>query len=228
MLSHWGYPRQDDGPAVAAMVRAQWRSIWKRVGSTYAEAYRDRPGASSVAQRRAGWIASLPVFSDAASVCEAGCGCGRNLAELARRRHVRVEGLDICPEAIGECRRILPSGLFTEADLLELAPESTPRADVVLACGVLTHIPPDRVRGVLDTLWSLAERALVIVDELGHGVLKGPRRWRPLVKATGEYVAWAHDLWTPLNEMRTHAVSLEAVPEHLRTIGAQWLYVVRK
>lgn len=216
------------------MTSAQWRGIARRT-PVYLEAYTDHPGSQDKAQRRAEWLAELPVFENSKSVLEVGCGCGRNLAAIKRRHpNMVLSGLDINQEALAVAKEMLPAGQFIEIDLHVFSQDKRfPTRSVVLAVGVLTHIHPKVIPSVLKALWTSAGEILVIVDEVGRGeVLKGPRAWKPTVKVTGDYIAWAHPLYDLLIQAAAvkpqQITILQALPEDLQTIGARWLIVARR
>src|SRR3990167_10465244 len=114
------WPRESDADAVAKMTARQWTGISTRT-PTYLQCYTDRPGSQDRAQRRAEWIAALPVFAEATSVLEVGCGAGRDLAALKRAHpSLVVSGLDINVDALAAARTAVPSGLFSNANLYEV------------------------------------------------------------------------------------------------------------
>lgn len=191
-----GYPRSDDVNAVARMTARQWAGIARRT-VTYAEGYQDRPGSEDRAQRRARWIAAHPIFRRAGSVLELGCGMGRNLAELGRAYPaLRLTGLDVCLEAVDATRRIARVGNAEVHDLYD--PTPLPPADVVLTCGVLVHLHPGRLDGVLRRILAAARVGVLLIEDEGHDeVVKGPRAWQPEL-VTGEYVLWRPSLKTRL------------------------------
>ena len=219
------------------MTTAQWAGISKRT-PTYLKGYRDAPGSQDRAQRRAEWLASLPLWNGMASVLEVGCGAGRNLACLSRRRpELRVLGADICPEAVGEARRILPGGQVGLLDLYEV-PEwpDTFVADAVLTCGVLCHLEPSVLPGVLRALAVRARRRLVLVEHFdarkGGVCLKGPKPWRPELRDTGAYMLWTlhrgrifGSLWQHLERVGWSPQTIE-IPRDLQAPGATEVLVL--
>jgi len=218
------------------MTAAQWRGIAKRT-RTYLEGYRDKPGSQERSQRRAEWIAALPVFEWADRVFEIGCGCGRNLAALRRRYpNLSLSGCDVCPEAIEACRADLPGGQFFQCDLawcagwMDVSDRVNPVPDVVgvvLSVGVLGHLHSSVCQALLVSLMKRAA-GLIVVEEEGCGeVAKGPRVWGA-EKNTGDYVLWRH----PITEMlvRTGVPRDTAqptpLPPDLQAPGATKLWVV--
>ena len=185
----WRWPDPSDAEAVRAMTTTQWAGIAKRT-RTYMEAYRDQPGSQDRAQRRAEWLATLPLWS-AGSVLEVGCGAGRNLAALGRHHPaLRLLGADLNHEAIVAARETVPAGYFEELDLYDVArwPDAFV-ADVVLTCGVLCHLEPSALAGVIRALVVRARRRVVFVEhfaEKGKVCLKGPRSWKPKLRVTNE------------------------------------------
>ena len=219
------YPSPNDADAVRRMTSEQWRTIAQRT-PTYLEGYVDRPGSQDRAQRRAEWIADQVAASDADSVLELGCGCGRNLAAIRRRaeaqevRHPMLMGLDICPEAIGAAKDAVP--LVLCCDVLAVA---LPRADVILTCGFLGHVPPADLPGLLHRMLSAAQRRIMMVEEPGPDSLsKGPRAWGA-AKDTGPYALWLHDFDRVLAALGRQAAHIE-LPDDLRAPAATEMLVV--
>lgn len=218
------FPALSDTAAVRQLTARQWREIATRT-PTYLAGYRDDPDSRGRAQRRARWLSQQPVWEGVESVLELGVGCGRNLAELARGRGIPVlMGLDICPEAVAECQRLLPQGRFWVEDLYEAR---LPQADVLLTMGVLGHLEPSAVPRLLSAMALVARRAVVLVEEPGRGELaKGPTEWNPEHR-TGPYILWRHDVLTTLERAGLDA-SVVPLPEELRAPAATALIEVRR
>lgn len=222
------WPRESDADAVARMTSAQWRTVSRRT-TTYMENYRDKPGSQDRAQRRAAWIAALPVFAEATSVLEVGCGAGRNLAALKRAHpSLVVSGLDINMDALAAARTAVPSGLFSKANLYEM--ERFPTADVVLTCGVLVHLHPSRLGAIVARLAAAAKRACVFVEEVGTetALVKGPRQWGA-PRETANYVLWQQEA-AGIIQAAGEAVFAWAwpLPEGLRSPGASHVIEIEK
>lgn len=95
-----------------------------------------------------------------ASVLVAGAGSGRQYAYLLAEGF-DVEGFDIAPRLVRECRRRFPEVRTTEASVVD-APRSHEPADAVLCSGVLQHVPPEEIGQALDALTALARKAIVL------------------------------------------------------------------
>src|SRR3990167_10192789 len=214
------WPRESDADAVARMTSAQWRTVSRRT-TTYMENYRDKPGSQDRAQRRAAWIAALPVFAEATSVLEVGCGAGRNLAALKRAHpSLVVSGLDINADALSAARTAVPSGLFSKANLYEM--ERFPAADVLLTCGVLVHLHPSKLGAIVARLAAAARQACVFVEEVECDgparVIKGPKQWGA-ENATADYCLWSVSLEVLVATFECR-VTYGNLPAPLRSIGA--------
>lgn len=214
-------PPWDNAGAVHAMVTAQWRGAAART-PTYLEAYRDQPGSIQRSQQRAVWIAEqvtgLPHRLMPWTVLDLGCGCGRTLAALQRRRcgHVLI-GIDLCPEAIREAQRLLPAAVLLCTDVTSV--EVFPRVDVIVTCACLVHIEPSRLPDLVRRMVEAAKH-LVLVEEPGAGeVVKGPRRWRP-EHVTGDYVMWRPPLVRLLVTAGARDIEAVEVPSGLAALGA--------
>jgi SAM-dependent methyltransferase len=211
------------------MTARQWASIASRT-STYLPGYTDKPGSEDRAQARARWLASQAVFSEASSVLELGCACGRNLAEIQRRRpDTFVVGVDINAEAIRMAEAAIPTfrkffirNLYQVNDLPLLDPS------LVLTVGVLGHLERSAVTSLLN--WSLqrAKDAVVLVEEWGYDrLLKGPKQWGAQ-KNTGDYVLWAHDYEHILHRNQYGTIfSIETLPKELQAPAATHMVVLK-
>lgn len=224
------FPAETDTKAVRALTAKQWLTIARRT-DTYLKGYKDRPGSDSRAQRRAAWLAQHGVFSEAKSVLELGCGCGRNLAELRRRYGVRfrVQGYDINPEAVTECYRTMNiNASFARLDLYHLFPLDTQPSlqvhDVIFTVGVLGHLEQSAVKQLVEWARQRARQAVVLVEEPGLGtVAKGPRSWNAK-KNTGDYVLWLHDYYSMF---KSAILTIEDLPMDLQAPAATNLYVLK-
>lgn len=232
------WPSQGDATAVRQMTTAQWRGISRRT-RTYLDAYRDNPGSQDRAQRRAEWLAALPIWEAGGSILEVGCGAGRNLAALGRHwPGKRLLGADLNHEAIVAAREAVPAGLFEELDLYDVPhwPHAFV-ADTVLTCGVLCHLGPSTLPGVIRALVVRARHRLVLVEHFADGkgsvCLKGPKAWHPALRATSEgYCLWSltpgrvFGVLSQTFERRGWAHMWIEVPPNLQAPGATRLLVM--
>lgn len=234
---HGLWPAQADAQMVRAMTTVQWAGIARRT-PTYLTGYRDCPGSQDRAQRRAEWLADLPLWDGMSSVLEAGMGCGRNLAALDRQRGLVPFGADICPEAVDEARTVLPQD--ARLDVLDLygVPEwpDAFRADAVLTVAALCHLEPSAVPAVLRALAVRARRALVLLEHFDdrRGLcLKGPRSWCPVLRVTGPYALWTLSGWQVFGGLqetlarRGWSYQWVEVPQDLQAPGATRLLILR-
>ena len=221
------YPAERDHAAVVAMTAAQWEGIARRT-PTYLEAYIDRPGSTDRAQRRAEWVAALPIFAAATRVLEVGCAAGRNLAELHRHHpHLSLAGADINAEALEVARVTVPSAGLTWCNLYDLGHTWTPDpVDIVLTVGVLVHVAPLSLHWIFRQMLAAAP-VLVLVEEIGDGELaKGPRAWGAQ-KSTGSYVLWRSPIDKLLRVLGA-AVEVSPLPEDLCAPGATHVVIARR
>jgi tRNA (uracil-5-)-methyltransferase TRM9 len=119
-----------------------------------------------------GWEKLLERFDSPIAVLDLGCGNGRFYAELERRGLVREYlGVDTSPPLLELARASHPKARFVEADATALVAE--PRFDLVVAFGLLHHLPSFELREKLVaslrdhlvggglaclTFWRFAER----------------------------------------------------------------------
>lgn len=223
-LDRFRWPRPDDIRAVRRMSARQWAGIATRT-DTYLDGYSDRPESNDRAQRRAEWIAGLAHWPEAASVMEVGCGAGRNLAVL-RRHHPALSllGADICPEAVETARHALPEATIACLNLYEVEDwHESWRADLVLTLGVLSHLEPSVVPGVVQALARRARKGLLFVEHVsppGGRLLKGPAAWGPTLKATGDYLLWTVSVGQLTAGGGLGSFDVAILPEDLRSPGA--------
>jgi SAM-dependent methyltransferase len=218
-------------PGDVDRVKAVTAAHWQSRGARYVDAYWDdidAGGASAVSRGRSEWLADLPPIRQAASVMELGCGPGRNLWVLQQRRpDLALYGLDINPEAIAKARRHV-RGDFGVGDLYALASLLGERTvDVIFTMGVLIHLHPRTLPGVIAEMRRRARRHLVFVEQISADdeVVKGPAGWGPTRTVSGEYIQWSPNLPRILDG---HGLryALSDVPPALQSNGARHLLVV--
>src|SRR5262245_26507763 len=101
------WPQPTDVEAVRKMTAQEWATADRK--PTYLPDYLDG-GPNEKGQRRAEWLAGLDVWQGVGDVLELGCGAGRNLAALQRRRQdaLGLGGVDINAAALAEAQRAVP------------------------------------------------------------------------------------------------------------------------
>jgi SAM-dependent methyltransferase len=217
-----------DVEGVAALTAAHWRG---NVSPRYVQAYWDDAdgGGASAGTRRSEWLAGLPAVRQAQSVLELGCGPGRNLWVLQRRHPaMALFGIDISAEGIAHARRRV-RGEFLVGDLYCLDELLRGRrVDVIFTMGVLIHLHPRTLPRLLEVMRAHAGQALVFVEQVSatNEVVKGPARWGPSRRVTGEYIQWSPDLPGMLQALGLD-VERSALPAELQSNGACDLLVVR-
>ena len=224
--------RSAPDPRDLARVREVTSRQWQRPGSPrYVSSYWDdvdAAGSDSVGRRRSEWLAALPPFRDAASALELGCGPGRNLWVLQQRHPaMALFGIDINPEGIAHARARV-RGEFRLGDLYEpgrLLGDT--RVDVIFTMGVLIHLHPDTLPALVEAMRRHARKWLVFVEQVSetNEVVKGPARWRPTRRVTGDYIQWSPNLPAILAGLGL-AFERSAVPRALQANGGRDLLVV--
>jgi SAM-dependent methyltransferase len=219
-------------PRDVARVQTITASHWREGYSPrYLESYWDAidTDRDSVGTRRSRWLAELPPFRDAASALELGCGPGRNLWTLQQRYPaMTLHGVDINPDGIAYARTRV-RGDFVAGDLYQLPVLlGDRRVDVIFTMGVLIHLHPDTLPALLQAMRAHARRWLVFVEQVSatNEVVKGPARWAPSRKVTGDYIQWSPDLPGMLRRL---GIGFEhtPLPEALHSNGARDLLVVK-
>jgi hypothetical protein len=137
-------------------------------------------------------------------------------------------GIDISAEGIAHARQRV-RGEFLVGDLYRLEELLRGRrVDVIFTMGVLIHLHPRTLPGLLDVMRAHARRALVLVEQVSatNEVVKGPARWGPSRRVTGEYIQWSPDLPGMLRALGLGA-DHSPLPAGLQSNGARDLLVVR-
>jgi hypothetical protein len=107
-----------------------------------------------------------------------------------------LHGIDINPDGIAHARTRL-RGEFVVGDLYQLgALLHGRRVDVIFTMGVLIHLHPETLPGLIEAMRDHARRWLVFVEQVSvtNEVVKGPAGWAPSSKITGDYIQWSPDL----------------------------------
>ena len=219
-----------DVKAVQAITSEQWRTLGKR-SAKYLESYwsgADDDTQDTAGKRRSAWLADLSQFREVRSVMELGCGAGRNLFVLQQRfPGVALYGLDINPEGMAHARRHV-KGEFTLGNLYDLESVLGDRSvDLIFTMGVLIHLHPDTLPGLIRSMRRRARKYLVFVEQVSpdNEVVKGPARWRPTRRMTGDYIQWSPNLPGILEQLG-FPYQLSDLPTACQSNGARHLIVV--
>jgi trans-aconitate methyltransferase len=94
------------------------------------------------------------------SVLVCGAGSGRQYSYLVDAGF-SVEGFDISPSLVEECRRRFPAIRTTCASVLEADGQHEPH-DAVVTSAVLQHVPPQQIAQAISVVERLARRAIVV------------------------------------------------------------------
>jgi pseudaminic acid biosynthesis-associated methylase len=144
-----------------------WRSDF---GADYAE--RNNNQISEENQRRLyrdwGRMLDHAVTPAPQSVLEVGCNIGRNLLAL---RHFIPELHAVEPNpkacALARARPELKDAKFTESDGFTL-PYADSSIDLVFTSGVLIHVAPDDLGGMVDEIVRVARRYVICIEYFSH------------------------------------------------------------
>jgi len=97
----------------------------------------------------AAWLDELlTLLPPSAAVLDLGCGCGVPTARVLADAGHRVTGVDISEVQVGRARRLVPTGHFIQADVVDL---DLPAAsfDAVVCLYALIHIPVEHQPGLI-------------------------------------------------------------------------------
>jgi 2-polyprenyl-3-methyl-5-hydroxy-6-metoxy-1,4-benzoquinol methylase len=102
------------------------------------------------------------------SVLVCGAGSGRQYSYLLDAGF-SVEGFDISPSLVEECRRRFPAIRTTCASVLEAERHHEPH-DAVVTSAVLQHVPPSDIAQAMSVAERLARKAIIIREttQLDH------------------------------------------------------------
>lgn len=220
---------QGDVERVKAITANQWRTLGQR-SPRYLPSYwddADDDARDTLGKRRSAWLADLLEFRQVQSVMELGCAAGRNLYFLKQRDPaLALYGVDISPEGISHARRYV-RGEFVVGDLYDLGTVLGERVvDLIFTMGVLIHLHPQTLAGVIGEMRRHARKYLIFVEQVSreNEVVKGPARWGPHRRITGDYIQWSPNLSKILADLGIpHRLS--EVPPPLQSNGARHLIV---
>lgn len=119
------------------------------------------------------WRTRVPGFCEAAghlgltSILEVGCNRGHNLRALqAVYPHATIRGLE--PQRYAR-RLAQADGLNVHDGTIYDIPYDDESHDLVLTCGVLTHVPPDRLDDALSELARVSRLWVLLIEYAGEG-----------------------------------------------------------
>ncbi len=190
-------------------------------------------------------VERIATFYPFASILEIGCNCGPNLYLLAKKfPDIEIVGIDINPRAIQKGNELLAAAGISNVRLLvakadELGQFQDKSFDIVFTDAVLIYIGPDKIKGIVQQMFRIAQRALILVerqsfehdhrDPYGLGVyhkdlwlrdynalLKHlvPEEQIHITKITG-------DMWPDLGWQETGAI-IEVTLPLLSPLDSQW------
>jgi 2-polyprenyl-3-methyl-5-hydroxy-6-metoxy-1,4-benzoquinol methylase len=146
---------------------------WQARAAELTERYDDDPaGWEQIGWMRGGVEEELVVTSlrelGCSSVLVCGAGSGRQYSYLVDAGF-SVEGFDISPSLVEECRRRFPAVRTTRASVLDAELEHEPH-DAVVTSAVLQHVPPPEIAQAMSVVKGLARKAIVIREttQLAH------------------------------------------------------------
>lgn len=131
---------------------------------------------------------------DPKSIFEVGTYNGRNLYYAHEHMpYVKLGGLDVNEEALKFARANLPeSTQLTHCDALYMDTEE--KYDIVFTHGVLMHIDPKTIGGVIDNCIAKANKYIIHVErlELNNKIIKGPKEYKS--RKVSNQLRWCPDI----------------------------------
>lgn len=105
------------------------------------------------------------------SLLELGCGAGRNLVYINNEiADTDIYGIDTNPQAVKLAASSLPKAKINVQSIYNLESFESNSIDIVYTCGVLMHIPHDKVESVINEMYRIAKKAIISYE------LHGPSR----------------------------------------------------
>lgn len=160
--------------------------FWKHMGGEWADNYWNLPNT------RGKQLVDYFGDKQVTSFLEIGCNSGRNLAYLCKKMpSVKLVGLELSPAAAADARKNIPTASILEGDLHKYIFGET--YDVVFTGGVLMHIEPKAVPGVIRKFVSLANKYVVHMEPIGKDIVTGgPKQFNP--RKVGNKLRCLHDI----------------------------------
>lgn len=124
------------------------------------------------------------------TLMDLGCNSAPNLKALIEAGITgEFSGIDINEQAIAYGKKMLPDVNLEVRSLYDT--DTTKKFDVVISSAVLQHIPPNEIHEVLDSIFKIAKKRIIILDL---------HTFHPLAKDIPEHNKqywdrWARDWW---------------------------------
>lgn len=204
------------------VTKEQQTKHWASKDLRIIQSYWDSPPAT----KRSKWLVEQLRGYDFDSIFEVGFFAGRNLRYIAEAfSQATVGGLEVNPKAVKFAQGKLPEADLYHKDLHDIADISS-TFDIVFTSGVLIHVPPTELEGVLGKLVSKANKHIMHIEEIGENTLvAGPKHMAPSKKESGQ-IQWAPDLPTIYRDLG-YEPEVIPLPDECKTNGAAELVVVK-
>ncbi len=179
------------------------------------------------AHKRSRWFADCLSEFEFGSVLEVGSNCGRNLYHIKNKYpDVKVAGIDVNENAV-EFARNKVDGDFFCCSACDIADEvKSKKYDIVFTMAVLIHIPPRDIEGVIDSMISLADKAVIHIEYNSSGeLLSGPAGAGPTWRVSAQYL-WGHDLISVYNN-RGVDVEVRPIPDECMAVGIKEMLICK-
>lgn len=115
-----------------------------------------------VGQRTACWAHMLGKIAPIETAFEVGCNRGLNLVSLKRLQpHVKMKAIEINAKA-AEIARAQGLAEIENTSLFDFEPSE--QFDLVLVCGVLIHLNPDRLAEAYEKIFNLSRKSILLFE----------------------------------------------------------------
>ncbi len=130
----------------------------------------------------------FPADKDAA-ILEIGPGFGNLIERLhSRCGYRKVSAVDVSPEVVAACNRVLPGSTALAGDTAAFLHERPQEYDLVLMFHVLEHVPRDAVMPLLEALRASLKtngKLIVEVPNIAHPVMGAYNRYHDFTHTIG-------------------------------------------
>lgn len=145
---------------------------------------------TSQATYRREYIANIMYDNNIKSVLELGCNSGGNLLFISRKcANINITGLDISKDAIEYGKEIEknPANMIV-GSLYDLGQFKDNSFDMVFTCTVLTHVPSEKVEGVIREMIRISRNFVMNIED--HKSINKPYWYKGKIPANGIPHRW--------------------------------------
>jgi len=179
------------------------------------------------AGKRSAWLVDQLKGYEFESILEVGCFAGRNLKHITEAfPGVKVTGIDINEKAIQFAKTKLTGVSLHHMTIYDID-QLPDKFDIIMTSGVLIHIPPDELEGVIKNFVDMDPKVFVHLEQVGHSeICKGPKELKPNYKVSDQ-IQWDQDIAGLYDSFGIQTVTTD-IPKEFQTNGARHLIIGKK